>query len=364
MADRGPVKIREGRVNQLIGLYKTTYAKLFRDIIRESESGKIRKAKVMARIRIELERLGVDVEKWTRQEIPQYYLDGANVALQDLKRIGVDVGVEGAAAINAEAIKALTDETLQSFGESMRGISRSASRFIDNALKQQINFIIAEGRLTGEARRTVSDAIAEQLRANGLPALRDAAGKSWQADRYAAMLVRTKAVEARNQGLANKMLQNGYDLVQVTDHGTEHLACKKWEGKILSLTGKTKGYPTLEDAKAGGLFHPNCEHAINVINLDLAKKTNAYDPVSRSYIKGDVPTADNLNDIVGSRKENDKQKAMEAALNSGNRTEAQRIVNTVKDADLKRGLQSTLDALSGKQRKFRIDPKTKKIVPL
>ncbi len=30
------------------------------------------------------------------------------------------------------------------------------------------------------------------------------------------------------------------------------------KGEILSLTGKTPGYPTLEEAKTAGLFHPNC----------------------------------------------------------------------------------------------------------
>lgn len=277
MADRGPVSIREGRIQLLIQLYKNTQKKLFREIITATEAGKIQRAKVMVRINRELDQLGVDVKKWTEEEIPKYYRDGASIAVQDLKRLGADLSQSSGALINEQAIRALTDETALAFGDTLTGMSRSARRVLDDALKQQLNITIAEGKITGETRRTISQAVADRLRREGLPALRDRAGKKWQADTYAEMLVRTKAVEARNQGLTNKMLQYGYDLVQVTNHGTDHKACARWEGKILSLTGQTSGYPTVEDAKAGGLFHPNCEHAVNVINLELAKKTKAYD---------------------------------------------------------------------------------------
>lgn len=37
--------------------------------------------------------------------------------------------------------------------------------------------------------------------------------------------------------------------------------CAPWNGKVLSLTGQTPGYPTLEEAEGAGLFHPNCRHA-------------------------------------------------------------------------------------------------------
>lgn len=277
MADRGPVNIREGKINLLIDLYKRTYSNITRDIIRASEAGKIQRAKVLVRIRTELEDLGVDVDKWVRDEIPKYYNDGANIALQDLRRLGVDLSQSSGAAINREAIKALTDETALAFAEGIRGVSRSAIRFVDDVLKQQLNMIIAEGKLTGETRKTISDAVKQRLQDQGLPALRDRAGKKWTLDNYSEMLVRTKGVEARNQGLTNKMLQYGYDLVQVSNHGTDHKACARWEGKILSLTGQTSGYPSLAEAQNAGLFHPRCEHAINVINLELAQKTKAYD---------------------------------------------------------------------------------------
>lgn len=286
--DRGPVKLREANIQSLINLYKDTYRKLTREIITASESGKIQKARVMARINFELGQLNIDVKEWVKKELPQYYLDGANQAIQDLRALGVDLNkTTGLASINQEAISALLDSTNVAFAQSIQGISRNSRQILDDALKQQINYTLAQGKLEGQALQAITAMVKQRLADSGLIALVDRAGRGWTFDTYAEMLVRTKAVEARNQGLANRMLQNGYDLVQVSNHASEHKACAVWEGKILSLSGATPtgtllkgGYKvagTLQTATEAGLFHPNCEHAINVFNPELAAKTEAYD---------------------------------------------------------------------------------------
>jgi len=277
MANR-PVKLRQGRIDELIGIYTGAYEDLVKTIVTSTEAGKINKARTMATIRAQLTDLGVNVDKWVKKEIPQYYLDGANNAIQDLKKLGVDIsGPTGLVAINKEAIAALTDSVSLAFAEGLTGISRNAQMILSDALKQQLNFIIADGKLKGEALKTVSEGVKQKLQDSGLIAIKDRAGRDWSFDRYAEMLVRTKAVEARNAGMADKMLQNGYDLVEVSNSNSDHDVCARWEGEILSVSGNTPGYPTVSEAEADGLFHPNCTHAINPINLELAEKTQAYD---------------------------------------------------------------------------------------
>jgi len=277
MADYGPVKLREKRIQALIDFYKESAKKITQEIVTATESKKINLARTMVRINRELEALGVKGDEWLRQELPQYYNDGGNIALQDLRRMGVELDSTGLVALDKEAIKSLVEEASGSYGSAVQGVSRFARGVLADAVKQQVIFTLAEGKLTGEARKTISARVGEVLSENGLKAVTDRAGKQWSLDTYSEMLVRTKAVEARNQGLTNKMLSYGYDLVQVSDHNSKHKACRAWEGKVLSLSGQTPGYPTLDTAKAAGLFHPNCEHAINVINLELASKTKAYD---------------------------------------------------------------------------------------
>lgn len=290
-----PVKIRSGSIDDLIQLYLNTYKKLSQEIIAATEAGKIRRVRVMARINYELEQLGVDMDEWVKKEIPQYYRDGVNIAQQDLRALGVDVSrSSNFAVINTEAIKALTDEVSLNFANAITGISRNANVLIGSAIKQQLNYIVAEGRLTGETRRLISARLKERLQQEGIASLTDRAGKRWTLDNYTRMLARTKAVEARNQGLANRMLASGYDLVQVTRHGSKHKACRDLEGKILSLTGKTRAgtellggfevWGSLDKAVQHGLFHPNCEHAINVFTPSLAAKTKVYDTERGIYV--------------------------------------------------------------------------------
>lgn len=278
MADHGEVKLRDLKIQALIDTYHKAYKDIVTTITDATTAGKISKARTMATIRAQLQQLGDDVDAWVVKEIPQYYLDGANIAVQDLKKMGAQLdGPKGLAPINKEAIATLVDDTRNAFGDSLTTISRNAQGVLSDAIKQQTRAILADGALTGEARKTITDNIVNNLEENGIAALVDAGGKQWQFDTYAEMLVRTKAVEARNEGLKNKMVQNGYDLVQVSDHNSDHPACADWEGEILSITGNTEGYDTTDDAEADGLMHPNCQHAYNVIEPDLASQTEAYD---------------------------------------------------------------------------------------
>lgn len=287
MADRGPVKLREPGIQALIDLYFRVYTKITKEIITASAAGQIQRARLMVRINYELEQLGVDVDKWIKTEIPKYYNDGAAIALQDLRKLGVDLSTASSAPINVRAIAALVDETRYAAFQAITGISKNVSNIISQTQRQQLTMTIAEGKLTAETRKMISKALVQQIEDTGIGSLIDKSGREWSFDRYSNMLVRTKAVEARNEGLVNRMVQYGYDLVQISNHGTEHPACRKWEGKILSITGNTPtgsklpgGYTvagTLAQAKSEGLFHPHCKHAANVINPDLARKTKAYD---------------------------------------------------------------------------------------
>jgi hypothetical protein len=270
-------RLRKREINQLIAFYKDAQKNIYREILTATEAGKIHRVRVLARVNAELEKLGVNVERWVAKEIPQYYQDGANQAMQQLRRYNIPTrSTQSLATVNEAAIRILVSNTSTTLAEGIRGVSRSALRVITEAQKQQINIQLATGRLDGSALRTITSSIRDILRQDGLTGLVDRSGRSWTFDRYAEMVARTKAVEARNQGLANKMLQNGYDLVEVSDHGSDHPECAAWEGKILSISGETKGYPTLDEAESAGLFHPQCQHSINVIT-DLAEQTEAYD---------------------------------------------------------------------------------------
>jgi hypothetical protein len=90
----------------------------------------------------------------------------------------------------------------------------------------------------------------------------DTAGRRWDITSYAEMAVRSATGQAAVQGHINRLTDNGYDLVIVSDSPEECELCRPWEGQVLSVSGQTPGYPTVADATAAGLFHPCCTHTL------------------------------------------------------------------------------------------------------
>jgi len=278
------VELNEKNIQKLMDTLKRAYKEAEDEILNATSYGVYQRRAIQTNIKKILTNLGEDVQTWLDEEIPNYYRAGASDAVEQLQFVGADIAVaKNFNLINKEAIAALVDDASRSFGDALTTLNRSANGILSRAAKEEITQRLAIGRIVGANRQDVVKRVKAVLREDGISALVDKSGRRWELDTYADMLVRTKAVEARNRGLANRMVENGYDLVQVSSHSSKHQECAVWEGKILSLTGQTKGYPTVADAEAAGLFHPNCKHAINVITLGLAEQTRAYNSQTKQY---------------------------------------------------------------------------------
>lgn len=90
----------------------------------------------------------------------------------------------------------------------------------------------------------------------------DKSNRRWDSRVYFEMLAKTVIANLEREAYVNTLIEEGHDLVRISSHGSKD-PCKGWEGKILSLTGKTKGYLTLGEAVASGqIFHPRCRHRL------------------------------------------------------------------------------------------------------
>jgi len=90
-------------------------------------------------------------------------------------------------------------------------------------------------------------------------------------DAYAETSIRTISGNAQVQGSLDRYEDADQYLSWVSDSPMECEQCREWEGKILRTTNdleklpeKYRNYPSLETAKADGLFHPNCTHSLQV----------------------------------------------------------------------------------------------------
>jgi len=277
-------QVNEEAIARLTDLYQKAYIRIAGEIEGATDFGVANRKAILAQIDAILADFSGDVYEFIETEIPAIYKVGAKDAVNQLRAAGADIQVKsGFNLLHKQAIAALVDDTASAFGEGMAGINRTARQILGRATKQLITQRIAEGLISGSSVRDVKNLITGILQNEGLGALVDKGGHTWTLDRYSEMLFRTKMVEARNLGLINRVAENGFDLVQVSVNGSEHEECRIWEGEILSLTGATSGYKTVSDATAAGLFHPNCKHALNVINPELAAITLAYNPQTEQY---------------------------------------------------------------------------------
>lgn len=292
------VQISQASIDKLTRILKNAYKDVTKQITTATDFGVNNRRVILSQIEVRLEQAGVDVAEFIAEELPSHYAVGAEYATKQLRNVGADLPISGSfSVVNKNAVQFLVDETTQQMFESLTGVKRSANLLLGRATRETITQQIATGQISGANLKQVAKTIKGTLVEQGLDALVDKSGRGWSLDTYSEMLFRTKVVQARNYGFANELVQNGYDLVQVSGHGATDV-CGKWEGKILSLTGNTPGYPTLAEAEVSGLFHPNCKHAINAMTPSLANKTKAYDSTQKTVKLPDQPKKSKLASVI------------------------------------------------------------------
>lgn len=109
-------------------------------------------------------------------------------------------------------------------------------------------------------RRSFSQHMLNDFAQRGLQCIFYRDGRRMSLDAYAEMVGRTLSGRAAMQASFNRYEEFGYDLVRVTQHFITCPLCAPWEGRVLSLSGDSPHYASMDDAVADGLFHPNCAH--------------------------------------------------------------------------------------------------------
>lgn len=123
-------------------------------------------------------------------------------------------------------------------------------------------------------REQLSQELLNLLKASGITHFYDKAGRKWQLETYVKMRTLTELVQGERVAFFTRATQYGVDLVRIV-HLNIHPQCElciPFNGKILSINGETPGYMTIEDAAIQGLFHPNCDHIPE--QLELAPTDN------------------------------------------------------------------------------------------
>ncbi|MFF7452108.1 MULTISPECIES: phage minor capsid protein [unclassified Streptomyces] len=232
-----------------------------------------------------------DTDGAVRRALIEAYNRGRQAAVAELGAL--DIGrelVARATLPNAPAVDRLAASLVQDTRPMYQRITRSV---VD--AYQRVVARASGGVLLGAAtRRQASQRALDQFAQRGITGFVDSAGRSWDMASYAEMAVRSVTARAAIEGHVDSLAEIGVGLVIVSDAPLECPLCRQWEGEVLTLSGQAGPHtiraehaappdeprqglfrrrpatPTvavhvagsLVEARAGGLFHPNCRHSL------------------------------------------------------------------------------------------------------
>lgn len=263
-----------GKAQPLAGIYTRAYNQLVREMNDNAATmwKRDRATVMLARVDSIIRSLDEETKKFIQKEIPATYFATGQAAKQQARKLGLTIP-EAFGQIHTQAIAAMADDAVLKFGHTMTGIKRSAEEYVRLAQQRAIREQIAAGQITGASAEKLAKEVKGMIEDQGITALIDKSGKHWQLDTYAEMLTRQVLANGGRAGVTNTALEYDLDLVEISTHNSSHEECRRWEGKIVSLTGKTPGYPTMDDAVSDGLFHIGCLHGFNISSESIRQRS-------------------------------------------------------------------------------------------
>lgn len=292
-------------IDRLTSYYTGAQESIFKELENSTDFGIKRRKAILREVDSILGKLSEQTKNWTNETLPLYYKEGYQLSTDLLNDAGKRT-VFDFDAIDESAIEIIASDTFEDFGQNITGMRNSVRGLMSEAQKRLIREKIAEGRIGSKTRKEISKDILNAL-GDDFVGMKDKSGRTWKPDVYARMLARTKITETTNEGAMNKLAKDGYDLVIISNHNTGCSLCQPHEGKIFSISGKTKEYKgkrirSIEYAKSNGLFHPNCEHRVLPFSESFERLSEKWKEYKQNKgfsepPKGTKPTSDGMKDI-------------------------------------------------------------------
>ena len=208
------------------------------------------------RIEVELQKVNGKTPSLVRAAIRSAFALGSGAADQKIGGKGRKLS-----ALDTKAATLLADNLIAGLDGATTVIGRQADDVLRReGLRASLRQVETEGVPGAQA-----DAMTRALQREGITGFIDKAGRRWKLSTYTEMAVRTTTAQAQAEGVKAKMLERGFDLVEVSSHGCSHHpsdpanACVRLEGDTFSLTGLSSDYEHLPELPP---FHPNCTHFI------------------------------------------------------------------------------------------------------
>lgn len=213
------------------------------------------------------------------------YGRGRQAAVAELGALDIGRELQGRRVLpNAASV----DRLAASYAADTRPLYVRITRAVVDTYRSIVTRVSSGPLLGTVTRRQASQRALDQFAARGVTGFVDRSGRSWELASYAEMAVRSVTARAAIEGHIDALAEIEVGLVIVSDAPLECPLCRPWEGEVLTLSGQSGPHtiraehtiqpsglfaPTrtvavhvagsLVEARAAGLFHPNCRHSLS-----------------------------------------------------------------------------------------------------
>lgn len=220
----------------------------------------------------------------------------AALAAKDVQKAMSEEGrraAREAAKAAAEAVAKSAEADLASLGTAMGALSKAMQWRLHNSARATaagVQEVISRDNLKMPANvqraylEVVAQAVAQvnsgmagyekatrdavlKLARRGVSVVEYKSGAWAQADVAMRRHIRTQVAQAGSRNTLDLMEETGHDLVQTSSHGGARPSHAKWQGRVFSLSGKSKKYPPFSRTGYGavdGLCGANCKHDFGI----------------------------------------------------------------------------------------------------
>lgn len=230
-------------------------------------------------LRKDINKIILKLDQYSETEVSRIlkkaYFNGANMAdidiLENAKTLEITAAFN---RVDEGKIEALAKAIIGQLQEGHPQILRYADDVFRKVISEGVRDMAA-GSITRQ--RAVQEAL-NRFADQGVAAFIDKSGRRWSLSAYSEMAVRSGLVQANLSGTMDRMSELNQDLVIVSEHPEECELCRPFENKVLSLSGRSNKFLSLQQAREKGLFHPNCSHSVSIYlegYTDIPKKLTA-----------------------------------------------------------------------------------------
>ncbi len=232
------------QVDQLRKIYSAAQKSLVAQLnsVNLTDFQMARAQQLLKQVDVIVTQLNNGVYKWAKDSLPYAYEQGIDLAAERLKALNITRFVAYDAQIHTAAVNALVQSVSTELIMANEGMKKFFNRVITQTQQTllqdaEISRMISEGLIEGQARRTVSDKILQDLRTQlGEERFLVINGRNYQPSKYAELLARTRTREATSNGTINTALRYGVDLMQWDSHAEICEYCAQFAGRVYSIS--------------------------------------------------------------------------------------------------------------------------------